>query len=246
MRRLSPRRSLVLSSSSHCAALSPSNRAGWLLCPLSSRRRLVLLSSVVASPLIAPPPRPLVVPLSCPLTALPSHRLIACLVVAFLWNYVLEFEERVGGKFVADAKFHRMAQQGPGSCPSNLTRGARDDGSRCPPPPPTSNVVVDGVGLAIASPLPSPSPWMLLLALQPCCRRHRSCRRHQCPFRRPPPSPTLVTVTITITITLFVAIAITRPPPLSPPPSLLPPSPLPLRCLPHPHHHRHRPCHPHP
>ena len=210
------------------AAVSSSCRR--LLHHLSLRHPLVLLSC-----------RSLVLSLRCPLIV--SSR---CLVVAFLWNYVLEFEERVGGKFVADAKFHRMAQQGPGSCPSNLTRGARDDGSRCPPPPPTSNVVVDGVGLAIASPLPSPSPWMLLLALQPCCRRHRSCRRHQCPFRRPPPSPTLVTVTITITITLFVAIAITRPPPLSPPPSLLPPSPLPLRCLPHPHHRRHRPCHPHP
>ena len=97
----------------------------------------------------------------------------------------------------------------------NVTRGARDDGGCYPPPPRTSNVVV-GVGLAIASPLPSPSPWMLFLALQPCRRSNRSCRRHQCPFRRPPPSPTLVAVTITIT--LFVAITIARPPPLSPSP----------------------------
>ena len=34
----------VLSSSSHCAALSLSNCAGWLLCRLSSRRTLVFLS----------------------------------------------------------------------------------------------------------------------------------------------------------------------------------------------------------
>jgi hypothetical protein len=74
-----------------------------------------------------------------------------------------------------------------------------------------------------------PSPWMPLLALQPCCRRHHSCRCQQCPFRRLPLSPTLVAITITITITLFVAITIARPPPLSPSPSLLLPSPLPLR-----------------
>ena len=53
---------------------------------------------------------------------------------------------------------------------------------------------------------------MLLLALQPCRHRHRSCRHHQCLFHRPPPSPTLVAVTITIT--LFIAITIARPPPL--------------------------------
>ena len=97
----------------------------------------------------------------------------------------------------------------------NVTRGAHDDGGRCPPLPRTSNVVV-GVGLAIESPLPSTLPWMLFLALQPCRRSNCSCRRRQRPFRHPPPSPTLVAVTITIT--LFVAIAIARPPPLLPSP----------------------------
>ena len=45
---LSLRRPLAVSSrrssSSHCTALLSSNRAGWLLCRLSSRRRLVFLS----------------------------------------------------------------------------------------------------------------------------------------------------------------------------------------------------------
>ena len=102
-------------------------------------------------------------------------------------------------------------------CPltPNVTRGARDDGGHCPQLPRTSNFVV-GVGLAIASPLPSTLPWMLFLALQPCSHSNCSCRRRQCPFCRPPPSPTLVAVTITIT--LFVAITIARPPPLSPSP----------------------------
>jgi hypothetical protein len=89
----------------------------------------------------------------------------------------------------------------------NFSRGARDDGGRCPPPPRMSNVVV-GVGLTITSLLPSSSPWMLFLALQPCCRSSRSCRRCQSLFHCPPPSSTLVA--ITITITLFVAIAIAR------------------------------------
>ena len=97
----------------------------------------------------------------------------------------------------------------------NITHGARGDGGRCPPPPRMSNVVV-GVGLAITSPLPSTSPCMLFLALQPCRRSNCSCRRRQRPFRHPPPSPTLVAVTITIT--LFVAIAIAHPPPLLPSP----------------------------
>ena len=89
----------------------------------------------------------------------------------------------------------------------NITRGTRNDGGRCPPPPRTSNIVV-GVGLAIVSPLPSSSPWMLFLALQPCRRSNPSCHHRQCPFCCPPPSPTLVAVTITIT--LFVAITIAR------------------------------------
>jgi len=76
----------------------------------------------------------------------------------------------------------------------SVTRGALDDGGRCPPLPLTSNVV-NGMGLAIASPLPSPSPWMLLLALQPSRRCHCSCHHRQCSFRCPPPSPTLFTVT---------------------------------------------------
>ena len=44
LRCLSSRCHLVFSSSSHCAALSSSNRAGWLLRRLSSRRRLVFSS----------------------------------------------------------------------------------------------------------------------------------------------------------------------------------------------------------
>ena len=94
-------------------------------------------------------------------------------------------------------------------CPltHNVTHGPRDNGGCCPPPPRTSNVVV-GVGLAIVSRLPSPSPWMLFLALQPCRHSNRSCRHCQCLFHCPPPSPTLVAVTITIT--LFVTIAIAR------------------------------------
>jgi hypothetical protein len=126
-----------------------------------------------------------------------------------------------GQRFVADAEFHGTVQQGPGRCPPNVSRGALDNGGCCPPPPQTSNVVV-GVGLTIVSPLLSPLPWMLLLALQPCRRRHRSCRPCQCLFCRPPPSPTLVAATITIT--LFA-----RPPPLSPFPSILPPLPLSFR-----------------
>ena len=39
------RRTLVHSSSSHCAILLPSNRSGWLLPRLSSRRHLILLLS---------------------------------------------------------------------------------------------------------------------------------------------------------------------------------------------------------
>jgi len=69
-----------------------------------------------------------------------------------------------------------------------------------------SNVVV-GVGLAIKSPLPLPSPWKLLIALQLCPHCHRSCRRRQCLFHRLQSLSTLVTVTITIT--LFVAITTT-------------------------------------
>ena len=106
---------------------------------------------------------------SCrPLTAPPSRRLIA-----------------PSGCCVASRRAVVLSSRRP--LTPNVTRGARDDGGRCPPPPRTSNVVV-GVGLAIASPLPSPSPWMLFLALQPCrCGSNRSCRRRQCPFRRPPP-----------------------------------------------------------
>ena len=115
-------------ASCHCATLSSSNHAGWLLCCLSLRRRLILSSR-----------RTLVLSLHCPLVVSSC-----CLVFAL---------ERVGEKFVTDAKLHETVQQGPCHCPPNLTRGARDDGSYCPPLPRKSNVVV-GVGLAIASPLP--------------------------------------------------------------------------------------------
>ncbi len=85
---------LVFSSSSHCAAPSLSHLTGWLLRRLSSHRPLVVLSLrrslvvlrrlVVASPLLAPPSRPLVVPTSRPLVVLSlrrplvvsSHRLV--------------------------------------------------------------------------------------------------------------------------------------------------------------------------
>jgi len=60
------------SSSSHCATLSSSNRAGWLLRRLSLRRRLVLSSRHT---LVLSLRRPHVVS---------SRRL----VVAFLWNYL--------------------------------------------------------------------------------------------------------------------------------------------------------------
>ena len=182
---------LVLSSSSHCAALSLSNRAGWLLRRLLSRRRLDSRHTALSSSC-----RPLTVPPSRPLTVPPSRRLIAPSGCCFAPHRAVVLSSH---------------------CPltPNVTRGARDDGGHCLQLPRTSNFVV-GVGLAIASPLPSTLPWMLFLALQPCSHSNCSCRRRQCPFCRPPPSPTLVAVTITIT--LFVAITIARPPPLSPSP----------------------------
>jgi hypothetical protein len=71
---------LILSLSSHCAALLLSHLTGWLLrclsshCPLvvlSLRRSLVVLRRlVVALPLVALPSRPLNVPPSCPLIVL--------------------------------------------------------------------------------------------------------------------------------------------------------------------------------
>jgi hypothetical protein len=81
---LLPCRSLVLSLSYHCAALSSSHRAGWLLhrlllhCPfvvLSPCRPLVvLLRLVVALPPITPPSHPLIVPPSRPFIFLSLHR----------------------------------------------------------------------------------------------------------------------------------------------------------------------------
>ncbi len=73
-------RPLILSASSHFAALLLSHHTGWLLCRLSSYHPLVVLSLrrsllvlhrlVVASPLVMPPSRPLVVPPSRPLIVL--------------------------------------------------------------------------------------------------------------------------------------------------------------------------------
>ena len=180
MCRLSPCCRLVLSSSSHCATLSSSNRAGWLLRRLSLCRRLILS---LRHTLVLSLRRPLVISLRC-------------LVVVFLWNYVLE----------------KALEEDLLPMPNFTERHNKD---RAVVPPTSLATVVIGVGLVIASQLPSPPPWMLLLALQSCRRRHPSCRLCQCPFHCPPPSPTLVAITITITLTLFVAIAITRPPTLS-------------------------------
>jgi hypothetical protein len=84
-------RSLVLSSSYHCAAHSSSHRASWLLCRLSSHRPLVVLSPcrplvillwlVVMLPPIMPPFCPLIVPPSRPFvpTLMPTpaaHRIL--------------------------------------------------------------------------------------------------------------------------------------------------------------------------
>jgi hypothetical protein len=67
LHRLSPRCPLVLLSSSHCAALSSSNCAGWLLRCLSLCHCLVHSSSSHCAILLS----------RHPLTAPPSHRLIA-------------------------------------------------------------------------------------------------------------------------------------------------------------------------
>jgi hypothetical protein len=77
---LSSCRPLVLSSSSHCAALLLSHLTGCLLRRLSSHRPLVILllrhplvvlrKLVVALTLIVPPSCPLIMPLSCPLVVL--------------------------------------------------------------------------------------------------------------------------------------------------------------------------------
>jgi hypothetical protein len=162
-----------------------------------------------------------------PLTAPPSRRQIVqagCCVASHC-----TFLRKGSRKICCRCQISQNGVTRTGPLSPNVTCGSRDDGSRCTPPPRTSNVVIR-VGLAIASPLPLPSLWMLLLALQPCPCCHHSCRRCQCSFCCLPPSPTLVA--ITITITLFVAIAIARPPPLLP--------------SPHPHHRSHRPCPPHP
>jgi hypothetical protein len=81
---LSPCRSLVLSSSYHCAALLLSHHTSWLLRCLLSHRPLVVLSPrcplvvllrlVVALPPITPPSHPLVVPPSCPFVVLSLRR----------------------------------------------------------------------------------------------------------------------------------------------------------------------------
>ena len=142
-----------------------------------------------------------------------------------------------GQRFVADADFHGTVQQGPGRCPPNVSRGALNNGGCCPPPPQTSNIVV-GMGLTIVSPLLSPLPWMLLLALH------------------------LVAIAIAFAALANACFVARHPRPLlSPPPSLSPSllahhhcrhshqSCRRCHCLfvaRHPHHCRHCPCHPHP
>jgi hypothetical protein len=166
---------LVLSSSSHCAALLSYNCVGWLLCCLSSRRHLVFSSR-----------RTLVLLLSSHCDALSSsHHTV--------WLLRCPSSRR---RLVLSSSSHSQRHL------RHLQRWWL-----LSPAAQTSNVVI-GVGLAITTPLPSLSPWMLFLALQPCRRSNCSCRRCQCLFHCLPPSPTLVAVTITIT--LFVAIAIAR------------------------------------
>jgi hypothetical protein len=87
---------LVLLSSSYCATLLLSHLTGWLLCRLLSHRPLIILSLrrslfilgwlVVALPLNALPPRPLVVPPSCRLIVL---SLRSPLLVSLCWLVVV-------------------------------------------------------------------------------------------------------------------------------------------------------------
>ena len=67
---LSSRRTLVFLSSSHCATLLPSNRAGWLLRPLTAPPFHRLIMQIVALPLAALSSCLLVVPNSHPLVVL--------------------------------------------------------------------------------------------------------------------------------------------------------------------------------
>ena len=207
-------------------------------CPLIvSLHRLV----VIASPLGAPPSRPLVVlslrrPLAIssrrlvlrhlllrchfssprPLTAPPSRHLIVqagCCVAsrraaissshhADLLSSCCPFTAPpscrlivASGCCVASCCAVVLSSHRP--LTPNITRGTRDNGGRCPPPPRMLNVVV-GVpdveccrrgGPRHCVPLPSPSLWMLFLALQPCRRSNRSCRHRQCPHPPLSPSP---------------------------------------------------------
>jgi hypothetical protein len=113
-------------------------------------------------------------------------------------------------------------------CPltPNVTRGARDDGGRCPPPPRTSTLL-SGWASPSRHRCPHHRPGcyflpsnLVAIAIALAAVTNASfVARHP----RPPLLPSL------ITITLFDAIAIACPPPLLPSPSLLPPSPFPLR-----------------
>jgi hypothetical protein len=138
LRRLSARRRLVLSSSSHCAAFLPSHCAIW--CCVTSCRAVILSSSC---PLTAPPSRCLIVQAGCcviscravvlsshhaalsfscrPLTAPPSCRLIApsgCCVASCC---AVVLSSRL-------------------TLTPNVTCGTRNDGGHCPPPPRMLNV----------------------------------------------------------------------------------------------------------